>query len=483
MDDPTTTLKEGHDRTPGSGAPAHTVAVVGAGLSGLAVAWRLGETGAAVTVLERDQRLGGVIRSERHEGFLCEAGPNSILLKSATAEAFLNEIGLADEIVEANPISDKRYLVKDGRLVAMPMSVVGGIKTPLYTLGGKLRLLAEPFVKPAPADLDESVASFVSRRLGRQFLDYGIAALVSGIYAGDPQRLSIRHAFPKVWNLEATYGSLIRGAVGIARDRKKRGEQRYKSRMIAFADGVETLTRRLAETARADIRTGAQLEGIAGDGGGWRVRWRDSAGVTERRFDRLVVSVPEFAYRALPWEPALAARVAALPELYYPPVTTLVLGYRREQVRHPLDGFGVLIPLVEGRRVLGAIFSTTIFPDRAPDGHVSLMIFMGGATMPDSALADQTRAVELATGELGDLLGLDGPPVFSRAAHWPRAIPQYNVGHGELLADINRLEQDHPGLYFCANYIGGPGVSDVLDSASRVAGRAAASLTPVATVA
>jgi oxygen-dependent protoporphyrinogen oxidase len=462
---------------PATAGPTPRVAVVGAGLSGLGVAWRLGATGAEVTVLEREPRLGGVVRSERHDGFLCEAGPNSMLLKSATAEAFVNEIGLSDEIVEANPVSDKRFLVKGGRVVAMPMSLMGGITTPLYTLGGKLRLVAEPFIKPAAADLDESVASFVSRRMGRQFLDYGIAALVSGIYAGDPERLSIRHAFPKVWNLEANYGSLIRGAFGVARDRKKRGEKPYKSRMIAFEDGIETLTRRLADTAQASCRTGVTLERIARDGDGWRLQWRDAGGHAEQRFDRVVISVPGYAYRTLPWESALAERVAALPELYYPPVTTLVLGYRREQVSHPLDGFGVLVPLVERRRVLGAIFSSTIFPNRAPDGHVSLMIFMGGATMPDSALAEQDRAVELATRELGDLLGLTGAPVFARATHWPRAIPQYNVGHGKLLSDINRLEQDWPGLYFCANHIGGPGLSDVLDSARHTAGRAAASLT------
>lgn len=449
------------------------VAVIGAGLSGLAGAWRLGETGADVTVLEREQRLGGVIRSERHDGFLCEAGPNSMLLKSASAEAFLSDIGLADQILDANPVSDKRFLVKDGRVVAMPMSLMGGITTPLYSFGAKLRLLAEPFIKPAPAEMDESVAGFVTRRMGRQFLDYGIAALVSGIYAGDPERLSIRHAFPKVWNLEANYGSMIRGAIGLARDRKRRGEQRYKSRMIAFDDGIETLTRRLADTARANFRIGARLDSIARDGDAWRLRWHDGDGASEQRFDRLVVSVPAYAFKTLPWQPEIAARLAPLPEPHYPPLTTLVLGYRREQVRHPLDGFGVLIPLVERRRVLGAIFSTTIFPHRAPDGHVSLMIFLGGATMPDCAPADQAQAVKLATRELGDLLGLDGDPVFARATHWPVAIPQYDVGHGALLSSIDRLERELPGLYLCANYKGGPGLSDVLDSAGQVASRVA----------
>ena len=445
------------------------IAVVGGGLSGLATAWRLGQAGADVTVIEKSGRTGGVIRTERRHGFLCEAGPNSMLMKSQQAEDFLDDLGLTGDIVDANPIANKRFLVKNGRVVPLPMSMGGGITTPLYTLGGKFRLLAEPFIKPAPADADQSVAGFVSRRMGRQFLDYGIAALVSGIFAGDPEKLSIRYAFPKVWNLEARYGSLIGGAIKLRKERKRRGEVAYKPRMMSFPDGTETLTRRLAETARADIRTSAEPTSLARAEAGWEIRWREPDGEHTGCFDELVISVPAYANPELPWQEAAAEDVARIPTLYYPPVTTLVLGYRREQVEHPLDGFGVLIPLVEKRRVLGAIFSSTIFPGRAPVGHVALMVFMGGATMPDSARSSESEAVALATGQLADLLGIRGEPVFTSATHWPLAIPQYNVGHGDFLAGLERMEQRWQGLHFCANYRGGPGLSDCLDSARATA--------------
>lgn len=445
------------------------IAVVGGGLSGLATAWRLGQAGADVTVIEKSGRTGGVIRTERRQGFLCEAGPNSMLMKSQQAEDFLDDLGLTGDIVDANPVANKRFLVKNGRVVPLPMSMGGGITTPLYTLGGKFRLLAEPFIKPAPADADQSVAGFVSRRMGRQFLDYGIAALVSGIFAGDPEKLSIRYAFPKVWNLEARYGSLIGGAIKLRKERKRRGEVAYKPRMMSFPDGTETLTRRLAETARADIRTSAEPTSLARAEAGWEIRWREPDGEHTGCFDELVISVPAHTNPELPWQEAVAADMARIPTLYYPPVTTLVLGYRREQVEHPLDGFGVLIPLVENRRVLGAIFSSTIFPGRAPEGHVALMIFMGGATMPDSARSSESEAVTLATGQLADLLGIRGEPVFTSATHWPLAIPQYNVGHGDFLAGLERVEQRWQGLHFCANYRGGPGLSDCLDSARATA--------------
>jgi len=446
-----------------------SVTVLGAGLSGLATSWQLSRAGADVTVLERSDRTGGVIRSERVDGFLCEAAPNSMLLKSATAEAFLVDAGLGPEIVDANPVANKRFLVRNGRVIPLPMSLWGGVTTPLYSLKAKFRLLAEPFIRSSGKD-DESVASFVTRRMGWEFLDYGIASLVSGIFAGDPDRLSIRYAFPKVWNLEANYGSLIGGAIKLGRDRRRRGEAAYKSRMVAFRGGIETLPRCLAAGTGSRIITSAQVTSIDRTDGRWQVGWTDPSGAHETTSDALVVSVPETEIRRLPWSVRIAAAVDEVPPLRHPPVTTLVMGFRRDQVDHPLDGFGMLIPFREGRRVLGAIFSSTIFPDRAPDDHVSLMIFMGGATMPECAKQTTDEAVSLACGELKDLLGLHGEPVFSRSVYWPAAIPQYDVGHGDFLAGLESAEQAWPGLHFCANYRGGPGLSDCLDSAIRTSG-------------
>lgn len=445
------------------------VGVVGAGLSGLGVAWRLAREGVPVTVLEKDRRTGGVILSEREDGFLCEAGPNSMLLKSRTAEDFLGELGLDERILRANPDAERRFLVKNGKVVPLPASLRGGVTTPLYSFGAKLRLLAEPFVRPAPPDADESVASFVTRRMGHEFLDYGITALVSGIYAGDPEKLSIRHAFPKVYNLEAKYGSLIGGAIKLRKERKRTGETPYKSRLIAFPDGIETLTRTLADTSAAEIRTGAEVHAIARDGAAWRVAWREGDEERSDRFGELVVSVPAFVLPRLPWPEEMRGAMAALRVPHHPPVTTLVLGYRRKDVAHPLDGFGMLIPLVEERKVLGAIFSSSSFPGRAPEGHVSLMVFIGGATMPEKSGLSDEETVALAHGQLEDLLGLRAPPVFHKANHWPLAIPQYNVGHGEFIGQLEDMERRWPGLSFCANYRGGPGLSDCLDSTIRTA--------------
>jgi protoporphyrinogen/coproporphyrinogen III oxidase len=453
-----------------AGAP---VVVIGAGLTGLTIARALQRAGRRVRVLEQAGRAGGVIRSHRREGFLAEDSANSMLVKAQEVEDFVRDLGLGDRLVQANPVANKRYLVRNGKVLALPMSPLQGLATPVYSPGAKLRLLREPFVAAAPADADESVARFVTRRLGREFLDYGIAALVSGIFAGDPEKLSLRHAFPKVWQLEQRYGSLVGGAIRLARERRKAGAPAYKSRIMSFSDGLETLPATLAASMGDRLHFGAVTRSIVREASGWRIEWSDGRGEHTAEASALVCTVPLPHLGSLPWPAPLQEDCARLPRPVHPPVTTLNLGYRREQVAHPLDGFGLLAPLVERRAVLGVIFSSTLFPERAPDGHVLLIAFMGGATRPELAAASEVAALEIARPELAALLGVRGEPVFASHRHWPRAIPQYDVGHGDLLAGLEALEGRWPGLHFAGNFRGGPGVNDCIASGLALARRLA----------
>lgn len=454
------------------------VVVLGAGLTGLCVAHGLRRRRREVLVLEASARAGGVIHSRRRDGFLAEDSANSLLIKAREVEDLIAELGLDDRMVEADPVANKRYLVRRGRVVPLPLSPLQGITTPLYSTRAKLRLLREPFVRRAPATPDESVASFVTRRLGREFLDYGIAALVSGIYAGDPARLSLRHAFPRVWQLEQRYGSLIGGALRLKSERRRSGTPAYKSRIVSFRDGLDTLTGTLASGLGEQLRLDAQLRELGPAAQAWRLRWSDSAGEREVLARAVVSTVPMPRLPELPWPAELLAACRSLPQPVHPPVTTLCLGYRREQVAHPLDGFGLLAPLVERRRVLGVIFSSTLFPSRAPEGHVLLIVFMGGATRPELAAADEGTALGIAQAELADLLGVRGTPAFVSHRHWPRAIPQYDVGHGELLTALDALELRWPGLHFAGNFRGGPGVNDCIVSGLALANRLAGTAQP-----
>jgi len=448
--------------TPGA---APDTLVVGGGLTGLATANRLCRKGHKVVLLERSERLGGAVRTEMIDGFLCEAGPNSMLVKAAEVWDFIEELGLAGERVEANEAANKRFLVKKERLVALPQSPLGGVATPLYSPVEKLRLLAEPFIGKSTLH-DESVTSFVSRRMGPAFLEYGISALVSGIFAGNPDVLSIKHAFPKVWNLEQNYGSLIGGALKLKRERKRAGIRPWKSRMISFRDGLSRLTDELAQAEGLTAVKNASIASIkASADSGWEVRTQAES----YRSKRLVMATPLDAYETLPFAEELAEAIRDIPEIDHPPLSTLVLGYDREQVAHPLDGFGVLFPRMENRFALGCIFSTTLFPGRAPAGKVSLMCFIGGVQQPENGRMATSRLVEETVRDLTPLLGLKGDPEFHKHTFWPMAIPQYNVGHGAFLESLEEMEERFPGLYLRGNFRGGPGLNDCLLGALELA--------------
>ncbi len=442
--------------------------VIGGGISGLAIAHTLSRKGKKVHLIEKSDRLGGAVHSERREGFLCEAGPNSMLVKSESVWNFIHEIGLEDTLVLANEISNNRFLVKDGQLVALPQSLGGGVTTPLYSFPEKLRLLAEPFIGSSKLE-DESVTSFVSRRMGKAFLEYGISALVSGIYAGDPDALSLRHAFPKVWNLEQGYGSLIGGAIKLKFERKKQGITPFKSKMISFKDGLQELATALADAPGLAVSKGTGLDSIKRDAdGNWIVAMEGhSHGIIAKD---LILTTPLDAYEHLPVEDDLREQLAKIDIPGHPPLSTLVLGFDRDQVSHPLDGFGVLCPRMEKRFGLGAIFSSTLFPDRAPDGKVSLMCFIGGVQQPENGELPTDKLVEETVKDLKPLLGLQGDPCFVSHSFWPRAIPQYNVGHQFFIDSLTAVEDKFTGLHLLGNFRGGPGLNDCIESALRFAG-------------
>jgi len=437
------------------------VVVVGAGISGLTAAFHMVRGGLDVAVVEAADRVGGAIRTLREGPWLSEQGPNTVLESRPAISRLIHESGLDDHKVVAGGSSKRRYLFKDGRLQALPSGPAGFVTTPLFPLSAKLRLLREPWIRKAPADREESIAQFVRRRLGTSLLDYAVGPFVSGVYAGDPERLSVRWAVSRIYALERDHGSLIRGALA-----KRKGPQPGGG-MISMDRGLDTLPRHLAEVV-GDVRTGCPCHAVRSEEGVFRIE--TEAG--EIRAREAIVAVPADAQARL-LETLTGGRSRAFAEIPYAPVTVASYGFRREDVAHPLDGFGFLVPRKEAQRgairILGCLFPSSLFPGRAPEGHVTITAFAGGRTDPGAVELADDALHDLMLGDLDHALGLGAEPVFRDLSRWPRAIPQYEVGHGRFVDLAHGIEREIPGLHLCGNFVGGVSVPDCIQNATELA--------------
>ncbi len=436
------------------------VAVVGAGLAGLAAAWRLSRAGARVRVFEASERAGGVVRTARADGWLAEEGPNSMADPPPAVRGLLREAGLEARLVPTGPAARRRYVVRGGRPLPVPLSPLQLLFSPLFSLSGRLRVLREPWAAPG-GGAEESVAALARRRFGQEVLDYAVEPFVGGIFAGDAERLSARHAFPRLVAMEERHGSLLRAAVAAARERRAAGAAPGPA-SFSFAEGMEELPRALAAGLEDAPRTGSPVRAVRRTGAGWEVSAEGAGGAEV--FDAVVLAVAAHQLPELELEGAEAAALRALGEIHHAPIAVAALGFRRDDVAHPLDGFGVLVPKVERRRVLGVLFTSTLFPGRAPEGHVLLTVFLGGDRSPELTLLPADEREAIIREELAALLGVRGEPVFRHHAAWPRAIPQYGLGYGDVKARMDALERAASGLHLAGSYRAGVSVGDTLAS-------------------
>lgn len=446
------------------------IVVIGAGPAGLAVSAELMRAGARVVCLESAARAGGMLGTVRRDGFLAETGPHSMRIAGNATPAAITAAGLDARLVDASPAAKKRFVTRDGRPVATPGSPLGALTTPLLSLAGKLRMAREPFVGKVSPDTEESVAGFIRRRLGDEALDRMVDAVIGGIHAGNPEELSLRHAFPTLHRWEREHGSLLRGMLATRHERRAAG----RPRIVSFRDGMAELTDTLAGQLGESLRLGVSVTGIEKISGGWRVAWREAAGEEKTVVAAgVIITTPAWRWASLPLPAGLEKLAAAGASVPSPPVAVVTLGYARERVAHPLDGFGVLSPGAEKRRALGMLFPSSIFPGRAPEGAVTLVSFIGGARSPELGALPETDLARIAREECESLLGASGSPDFVHVAKWAHAIPQYDRNHGALLAELDAAELAMPGLYFCGNSRGGISLPATLDNAAALARRIA----------
>lgn len=447
------------------------VVIVGGGISGLSAAWALAKRRVPFLLLEASDRFGGVIRTEREGGFLLEAGPDSMLAQKPEGAALCRELGLGDRLVPTNLEERRVYVLHGRRLHALPDGMVLAIPTrvlPLLASGlfsplAKLRMGLD-LVRPARRDgADESVASFLRRRFGQECVDRLGEPLLAGIHSGDPERLSIRATFPRFVELEAKYGSLVRG-MWAAPKPKGRPAAPFESLEGGMIEMVDALVAKLPADA---MRSNCTVRSIRREEG---FRVDTDHGPLQAR--ALVLAVP--AAKAAPLlEPLVAEAGPALRAVPSASTATVLLGFRREDVAHPLDGYGLVVPATEGRATAALTFASTKLPGRAPEGHVLLRGFVGGIRNPGALGADDPTLVETVQRDMRDVLGLRGAPVVARVYRWPEATPQMEVGHQARMASLDARFAAVPGLFVGGAGLRVTGVPDCVAEGMRL-GEAAA---------
>jgi oxygen-dependent protoporphyrinogen oxidase len=438
------------------------VAIVGGGISGLACAHRLRALGVPAAVLESEDRAGGVIGTVERNGFLFEAGPQSFLGTPPVTE-LVRELKLDGELIQADPNSP-RYVYVKGRLQAVPMSPTALLTSSLLSVRSRYRILSEPLRRTTPVQHEETVADFVRRKFGNEILEYLVAPFVSGVYAGDPETLSLRAAFPSLDEWEREFGSVLRGAM---KSRKKQSGARPA--LCSFRGGVRALLQSLESELGDGLIKGAQVDSIDRTGhSGFTIRFSKDRKQESVAVRAVVVAAPAYVAGHLLAGISSAAS-DALMGVSYAPVAVIATGYKRRQVGNALVGFGVLIPRKAGLHMLGTVWNSSLFPGRAPMDSVTITSFAGGVTDTEIVSREESEIGALVEAEIATLLSISGPPVAREIWRYPKALPQYNLGHAHTLENVRGALAAAAGIHLTGNYLSGPSVGNCIEQSNRTA--------------
>jgi oxygen-dependent protoporphyrinogen oxidase len=451
------------------------VVVAGAGISGLALAFELRRLGVPVVVLESASRAGGKIESDHKDGFLCERGPASFLDRSGALTGMVKALGIHQSLVYASDAAERRLVAADGRLHDTPATVGEFARTQLLSWSGKLRASLDLLLPRGPSARggDESVAAFARRRLGTQAGERLLEPLVSGLYAGDPDRVSLPSAFPLVAQMERAQRSFMLAM------RKEFAQARKKAapRLASFVAGLDVLTSALASSLDGDLHLEARVVGLAKQSDGFRVFVDEKGQTWSLVAPAVILAVP--AYVAGPLLVDLdTALVEPLAQIPYVPVTLVHLGYPQAALPAPVDAYGFFVPPSEPLRVLGGIFPSQFFSGRAPEGFHLFSVRTGGARHPEALTAPDADLTALADGELRGLLHLKGAPSFVHIVRHEKALPQYTLGHMDRVAALEEGQRRHAGLFFHGNAYHNAGVPELVSRSLKLAERVAGFVAP-----
>lgn len=436
------------------------VVVIGAGISGLTASFWLHEAGYDVTVLEKSKEVGGAMETVFANDFLFDCGPNSGLEITPLISEIVEKVGLKDEMIYASATSNRRYILKNDELHALPMSPISFLKSKLFSAKAKLRICLEPFVGRSKDGYYQSIAQFVARRLGKEFLDNAIDPFVSGVYAGDPERLSVKSSFPKLYELEEKYGGLIIGTIKGMKERKKNKEiSKQRAKMFSFVNGMQSFPKAIANYLGERVLTQTEVESVEKRNGKYLVSYINAAQRHIIEADSVVSAAPAYVAGNI-FASFGSEAVKYFHSVEYPPALVLYVAFNKKDIGRVLDGFGFLIPSKAKKKFLGAIWSSVIFPNRSSNETASFTLFVGGARHPEILKIDKEILVRDVLNEFKSIMKINAEPVYQSQRFWAKAIPQYNLGYNLYEEYFDELEKKNPGLVIAGNYRRGISVGD-----------------------
>ena len=473
------------------------VAVIGGGVTGMAAAQRLvaKSEDVHVTLFESSMRLGGIIRTEEADGFLMELGPDSFITNKPAGIQLCKDIGFMDQLIATDAQYRRSLVLRNGKPVAVPDGFMlmapakpwAIMTTPVLSMAGKLRLLAESFVARRNGDDDESLASFVRRRFGSEALDRLVQPLVGGIYTSDPEKLSLKATMPRFLDMERTHGSVIRATLAEQKSPKSEGGgsasgARYGlfvSAARGLSDLIKSLETWLQKTGRVKFQLGCFVKHITPPDT-TESRWRVSsdANPSGDLFDAVIVTQPTHVAAQFLKHESLSTLTGLLRTIEYASSAIVVSGHSLSDFAHKMDAFGLVIPAMEKRKILAVSFSSRKFPNRAPDGRILLRTFVGGAMQPELLQMDDDAMVSAVNQELTAILGMNAEPMFSEVVRYEKAMPQYHVGHLDLVARIEAAQASFPGLQLAGSAYHGVGIPDSIASGQSAAEAILKCITP-----
>lgn len=452
------------------------IVIIGGGISGLATAHRLLELDPQlqITLLEASPRLGGTIHTEHRDGFLIERGPDSFISEKPQALALAKRLGLESQLVQTNEQFRRSFIVRDRRLLEVPEGfqllapsrLWPFITSDIFSVAGKARMAADLLLprRNANGTNDESLASFVRRRLGTEALDRMAQPMVGGIYTADPETLSLRATLPRFLDMEREHRSLIVAMMRQGRSQKIGTSGARYSLFLSFAQGMQVLVDAV-KRIDADIRLNTLVKALKFDGERWAVTTDTSE---QFKADAVCLAVPAYIAAAL-LQDTHERLAAKLMQIKYASTATLNFAYRRSAITHPLNGFGFVVPFIEKRSLIACTFSSVKFSGRAPEGHVLLRAFAGGALQPEIFALDEGDLRVRVETNLRELLGITEDPLFVEVAKWERSMPQYEVGHLDRVNEIDKLTSELPRLTLAGNAYRGAGIPDCIGSGESAA--------------